>query len=181
MKDSTHLSEEMLITAALTPGDLPADEARHLESCPRCQKALGELDSDLAGLGQAARQSVVVPPRRFSLADEQTPATATTPQKWRRWGSAAAGLAVAAALIIFIWPTVKEPGQPLEPGVFQMTEMESPAAAEGIYWQPEDAFSDFEQFVMAGEQPALDDDFMDFVAPPEEGQNLSKLGWRRSC
>ena len=94
-----HLDADLIIRALVDPGDLTADQERHLRQCPRCAAQKRRLEREMAALGREARRLAPRPAHAVRLSGERA-GKARLP--WR-WLAPTAALAAAAALLLVIW------------------------------------------------------------------------------
>lgn len=185
-----HLSEERLIAAVLAEEDLSQAELDHLALCPSCQVLRNSIAADLAGLEELGSNAVQVPPRSFQLPNEPPIANRAKPG---RLGLALGGsLALAAAALVAVWlgvwgpqsisPIAPPNGNALTPLTAAGTALppgpiyDDPEALAGLGIQEMEAFSPFQQFVLGGDQTAINEEFMDFIMPESGGPGRGKQG-----
>jgi hypothetical protein len=98
---ASHLSEHRIIRIVADDDAMPVSERAHLAQCDSCRNALSGLENDLERLRRQAVRATPAPERHFVL-----PAARSERHRIfrRRWGWAAAGSALSAALVaIVLW------------------------------------------------------------------------------
>lgn len=177
MSNTRHLSEDQIIQAVMDGPQAAEEIRRHLEECGQCRHQADQLQNDLGNLASMAAQDIEVPPRPASFAA----GTARTPRRKGLWATAiAGGLAAAAALVLALIPALQPSPNPVQIGV-ELAVVEQVSIDDDIFWQPEEAFSNFEEYVMAADETIMDKEFLDFVAPEiDESTSQNQVG-RKPC
>lgn len=167
-----HLNQEDLSLALVDSQGLPQEVRAHLEQCTQCRAALAGLEAGLGGLGVLARRTAPIPPRHFSLPQEDRGSL----PGWVWKGALTACLASAAALVMSFWLGPLAPPLPgtqlavgQHPWLMEQlieTDIEGPEdllAGMGL-GEPEE-MPGFQRFTLGDGNLDLEEGFMDFVSP----------------
>lgn len=177
MSNTWHLTEDQIIQAVVD-GPEAAEEIRlHLQECPQCRAQVQALGAELGGLAEMAADNVEVPPRPAPFDLEP----AKPSRRRTMWSTmVAGGLAAAAALILALMPTDQPPLSPAQPEI-EVAVVEQTTMEEDIFWQPEEAFSNFDEYIMAADETIIDQEFLDFVAPDIDETISQYQAGRKPC
>ena len=177
MSNTLHLTEDQLIQAVVD-GPEAAEEIRlHLQGCPECRARVQSLEAELGGLAEMAADTIEVPPRPASFAGEP----ARPARRRSAWSTViAASLAAAAALVLALLPTDQPPQAPAQ-AVMEIAAIEDVTISDDIFWEPEEAFSNFDEYIMAADDTLIDQDFLDFVAPDIDETTSQCQAGRKPC
>ncbi len=177
MSNTTHLTEDQLIQAVVDGPEAAAEIRLHLRGCQECRNKVQALEAELGGLAEMAADTIEVPPRPASFAAEPSrPARSRT-----MWSTVIAGsLAAAAALVLALLPTDQPPQAPAQ-AVVEIAALEEVTINDDLFWEPEEAFSNFDEYIMADDDTLSDQDFLDFVAPDLDETTSQCQAGRTPC
>jgi hypothetical protein len=193
MSINEHLTEEQIIQAELDASDLSPQQREHLESCESCRRELANLGDGLMGLSRLAARSVEVPERSFRLPDEASFKIPAKPAPWaalKKWWAEhtalglGGGLVMAAVMVMAVLIGLRDP-RPAAERTFASQEQElefilavdkyDEERSEDLLDPPLAQPSPFAEFVMAAGDDEMDDEFMQFLAPDDEGEETGLL------
>ena len=92
-----HILENRIIQIVADGNGATPEEQAHLDACGHCRNMMTALADDLNRLRQQAALAAPASERRFQL-----PAGRPEPGRLHRWGWAAAGTALSAALLAIV-------------------------------------------------------------------------------
>jgi predicted anti-sigma-YlaC factor YlaD len=167
---ANHLSEHRITRIVADHNAVHVSERSHLAQCETCRKALSALENDLERLRRQAVKATPAPERHFVL----PPARSERHRISRhRWGWAAAGSVLSAALVtIVLWvgDTNRLPG--ISPTTLPVAAVEDPAMikaqALAINALPP-AYLALSESLDGG----YDTGFIDFLIPPLDDDSMS--------
>jgi hypothetical protein len=166
---ATHILESRIIQIIADGGLRPA-EREHLESCGHCRAMLTELEGDLDILRQRAAQTAPVPGRHFVLPADLPERHAV--RRWR-WGWAALGTVLSAALIVLFLQVGEKNRLPgLPPTATPIAEWEDPELIE-INRLAENALPEAYLALSESLDGGYDEGFIDFLIPPLDDNSVS--------
>ena len=161
-----HLNEDQILTAIVDEADLAPHLREHLLSCHQCMEKRLLIESDCARLGRTAIGFAPLPKRRFRLKAGTRPRAI-----WlrSRGVKAAFGLAAAAIFVFFVIE-----GQ----GIFKITRTQRTEHHGQNRFKDEELMKDIRRLSEnalpreymdiipdSASDSALDDGFMEFIAP----------------
>jgi predicted anti-sigma-YlaC factor YlaD len=167
---ASHLSENRITRIVADDDAMHASERAHLAQCDSCRQALSALGNDLAQLRRLAVKATPAPERHFVL-----PAARSESHRLarRRWGWAAAGSVLSAALVaIFLWVGDNNGLPGISPTTLPVAAVEDPAMikaqALAVNALPP-AYLALSESLDGG----YDRGFIDFLIPPLDDDSMS--------
>ena len=167
---AAHIPEDRILHIVAEPGDLPSAEREHLARCRHCRTMLHALEDDLARFRQQAIAAAPKPTRRFVLPGDPSPARSM--RGWR-WGWAAVGTALSAALVVlFLQLGPDRPLQDLPSQTTPRAEWKDPEMIE-VYRLAENPLPEAYLALSESLEGGYDEAFIDFLIPPLEDDSVS--------
>jgi predicted anti-sigma-YlaC factor YlaD len=167
---ASHLSENRITRIVADDDAMHASERAHLAQCDSCRQALSALGKDLAQLRRLAVKATPAPERHFVL-----PAARSERHRLsrRRWGWAATGSVLSAALVtIFLWVGDNNRLPGISPTTLPVAAVEDPAMikaqALAVNALPP-AYLALSESLDGG----YDKGFIDFLIPPLDDDSMS--------
>ncbi len=171
-----HLDEDKLLWAVVDETELPLTLQEHLSTCPQCRAAKERLEQSLVRLGQGAERFAPLPRKRVSLPVEKPRSSI-----WWSWSRRSyIGVAVTVTLmIVIVWWSA----------LFRTTSEDSEDMLAREMWEADRVMTEASMLVenalppvyldICGKSdPDYDEEFMQFLIPPIENEQLSYDAWR---
>lgn len=169
-----HLEEDDILQAVIDDTDLSVLQQQHLAECSQCRTHKERLEHELARLGQLAERYAPKPQRRIIVAEQKV--------RWPllNWRIAFSAAAVAAVILI-VWGTVLIQNQQQGSiGNLAQDMVEAERLMTQINILVENALPQVYLDIVGETSLSLDEDFMDFLIPTNEGaariSTLAKKG-----
>ena len=164
--NTDHLTQNDLMKAMISRGDLTDETAAHLSSCPTCKRNLEQITLRYRRLGRLAARLTPKPTRSVRI---PTGVSMASNRKTRSlW---AIGLTAAVILLLTVYgphPFVKGPSAPSESPLLSQTTQTS-LSDQQLLWEVdaliEDALPQSIQQMAAVDIPQFDDDVINWVVP----------------
>ena len=174
--DGRHLEEDHILQAVIDDTDLSKLQQQHLAECSRCQSDRERLENELTHLGQMAERYAPEPLRRIIVADENVRSSFSI-------RGVAFSAAAVAAVIIVVWAGfLIRSQQPGRIGNLAQDMVEAERLMTEINVLVENALPQVYLDIVGETDLNLDDDFIDFLIPTNEGtariSALAKKGSR---
>ena len=167
---ASHLSEDRITRIVADDDAMHVSERTHLAQCDSCRQALSALENDLERLRRQAVQATPLPERHFVL-----PAARSENHRIsrRRWGWAAAGSVLSAALVaIVLWVGDNNRLPGISPTTLPVANVEDPAMIKAqtlaVNALPP-AYLALSESLDGG----YDRGFIDFLIPPLDDDSIS--------
>ena len=171
-----HLDEDKLLWAVVDEAELPPPLQEHLSTCPRCRAAKERLEQDLARLGQMAERFAPLPRKRVSVPVEKPRSSIWW--SWSRRSYIGAAVTVTLMIVIVWWSAL-----------FRTTSEDSGDMLAREMWEADRVMTEVSMLVenalppvyldICGKSyPDYDEEFMQFLIPPIENEQLSYDAWR---
>lgn len=151
-----HLTHDDLLRALVHTGDLPAQQAEHLEGCSICRGELDRLSRRFGKLGRIASQLAPVPGRAFRLPAKAAPA------RWRIKPLWVAGLTAAVIVLFNGYGPVQVPDIPQQPPSLPASDLELTLVVDALV---DNALPPAFRELAAVADPPPDEDLIDRVVP----------------
>jgi predicted anti-sigma-YlaC factor YlaD len=169
-----HLEEDDILQAVIDDTDLSVLQQQHLAECSQCRTHKERLEHELARLGQLAERYAPKPQRRIIVAEQKV--------RWPllNWRIAFSAAAVAAVILI-VWGTILIQNQQQGSiGNLAQDMVEAERLMTQINILVENALPQVYLDIVGETSLSLDEDFMDFLIPTNEGaariSTLAKKG-----
>ncbi len=167
---AAHIPEDRILQIVAAPGDLRSAEREHLAHCGHCRAMRHDLEEDLARFRQQALSAAPAPERRFVLPEDKSVKRSL---RGRRWGWAAVGTALSAALVVLFLQL--GPDRPL-PGPSTKTtpfaDWKDPEMIE-VNRLAENPLPDAYLALSESLDGVYDEEFIDFLTAPLDDDSLS--------
>jgi predicted anti-sigma-YlaC factor YlaD len=169
-----HLEEDDILQAVIDDTDLSVLQQQHLVECSQCRTRKERLEQELARMGQLAERYAPKLQRRIIVAQ---PKVRSPLLNWKIAFSAAA----VAAVILIVWGTVLIQNQQQGSiGNLAQDMVEAERLMTQINILVENALPQVYLDIVGETSLSLDEDFMDFLIPTNEGaariSTLAKKG-----
>jgi len=167
---AAHIPEDRILQIVAAPGDLRSAEREHLAHCGHCRAMRHDLEEDLARFRQQAFSAAPAPERRFVLPEDKSVKRSL---RGRRWGWAAVGTALSAALVVLFLQL--GPDRPLHDLPTQTTPRagwRDPEMIE-VYRLAENPLPEAYLALSESIEGGYDEAFIDFLIPPLEDDSVS--------
>ncbi|CAN2039806.1 Zinc-finger domain-containing protein [Candidatus Magnetomoraceae bacterium gMMP-15] len=164
-----HLNEDQLIYAVIDENDLSAREYNHLKQCFNCKKRKDQFKQQLSSLGEMANSFVPARQKIYPVFQENR-------RKFRifnTWKPAFAAGFAAILLFLGIWNIVYQTpsSEVMIAQLIQEMVEDQELLSEVIELEEYDFYID-----ISGENlNTFSDEFMDFIVPVKENQDMSKV------
>ena len=169
-----HLEEDDILQAVIDDTDLSVQQQQHLAECSQCRVSKERLEHELTRLGQLAERYAPKPQKRIIVAEQKV--------RWPllNWKTAFSAAAVAAVILI-VWGTVLIQNQQQGTiGNLAQDMVEAERLMTQIDMLVENALPQVYLDIIGETSLSLDEDFMDFLIPIDEGaariSTLAKKG-----
>lgn len=167
---AAHIPEERILRiVAEGRGMRPAENA-HLQHCGHCRAMLRELEEDLQRFRQQALAAAPAPGRRFVLPAD---GPARNPLRRLRWGWAALGTVLSAALVVLflqLGPEKPLPGLPTK--TRPLAGWKDPEMVE-VNRLAENPLPEAYLALSESLEGGYDEAFIDFLIPPLDDEPVS--------
>jgi predicted anti-sigma-YlaC factor YlaD len=158
-----HLEEDDILQAVVDDTDLSVLQQQHLVECSQCRTRKERLKHELARLGQLAERYAPKPQKRVIVAEQKVWSSLLN---WRIAISAAA----VAAVILVVWGTLLIQNQQQGSiGNLAQDMVEAERLMTQINILVENALPQVYLDIVGETSLNLDEDFMDFLIPVNEG------------
>jgi predicted anti-sigma-YlaC factor YlaD len=158
-----HLEEDVILQAVIDDTDLSVHQQHHLVECTQCRVRKERLEHELARLGQLAERYAPKPQKRIMVAEQKVRSPLLN---WKTAFSAAA----VAAVILIVWGTVLIQNQQQgNIGNLAQDMVEAERLMTQINRLVENALPPVYLDIVGETSLSLDEDFMDFLIPTDEG------------
>ena len=169
-----HLEEDDILQAVIDDTDLSVIQRQHLVQCLQCRTRKERLEQELARLGQLAERYAPKPQKRIIVEAQKV--------RWPffNWKIAFSAAAVAAVFLI-VWGTVLIQNQQQgNNGNLAQDMVEAEKLMTQVNNLVENALPPVYLDIVGETSLSLDEDFMDFLIPLDEGaariSTLAKKG-----
>ena len=166
---ASHIAESRILQI-IAEGSAQPGEQDHLKDCTRCRAVMTGIQSDLDRLRRQAAFATPTPERRFVLPADRPDRTFV--YRWR-WGWAALGTVLSAALLIIFLQVGRQKRPPGLPSTsMPIAAWEDPEMIE-INRLAKSALPESYLVLSESLEGGYDEGFIDFLIPPLDDNSVS--------